>query len=123
MQNIKLFFILSSVLVRNICCNCAVAEILSTLQLKNYQDSDSKTQIQLQPKEGNLLYYNEGRSHSKKIYSHKAKLKLTVKQSSINKMNVRPFCNRHAGQTGILLGSGPTLKKFLLDSEAYDFQE
>ncbi|CAL6337972.1 unnamed protein product [Bathycoccus prasinos] len=37
--------------------------------------------------------------------------------------NVRPLCNRHAGQTAILLGSGPTLKKFLLEAKAYDFQD
>jgi len=115
MQTLKLFFVVFAVLVRNICCNRAVAEILS---LKNDQDSESEARIQtlnLQSKEGDLPCYNKVRSYAKKISSQQTKLQLTVKRSSINMKNVRPFCNRHAGQTAILLGSGPTLKKFVLD--------
>jgi len=112
-------YILFAVLNRIICCNRAGAEISTTSPLHpNILHFNSVAQA----KEGDVHCYGEGRRSTKKIISKQTKLPLVVKKSSINKRNVLPFCNRHAGQSAILLGSGPTLKTFLLHSKVYSFE-
>lgn len=119
MLPIKTFYVFFAVLNRIIYCNRAVAEILTTSPLHpNIAHFNSVAQA----KEGDVHCFGEGRSHTKKIISKQTKLVLAVKRSSINKRNVLPFCNRHAGQTAILLGSGPTLKKFILHAKSYNFE-